>query len=126
MMGCRPMETLERTTASSPRLAVTPPSSRSLHNSMRRAPPCCAARAEATESTHTSMSTGSVIVTIHYVQRPVFRHASSYSDLACRRRGKQFCFQILPEASASEQIRDLRPVPVLSLVTPTGQANLRG
>src|SRR5579871_503787 len=38
-----------------------PPSRRSLHNSTRTAPPRSAATADATESTQTSMSTGSVI-----------------------------------------------------------------
>src|SRR5579863_8738836 len=56
------MDNLERTASSSPTLGVTPPSSKSLHNSTRCAPPRPAATAEATESTQTSMSTCSVMI----------------------------------------------------------------
>src|SRR5581483_9238127 len=61
MMGCSGIEIRERTISSSPRLGVTPPSSSALQSSTRCAPPRCAASAEATASTHTSISRGSVI-----------------------------------------------------------------
>src|SRR5271170_3756997 len=61
MMTCRPMETWARTVPISPALGVIPPSIKSLHNSMRAAPPCCAATADATESTQTSMRAGLVM-----------------------------------------------------------------
>ena len=48
------MEIARRTAAIKPVLGVIPPSRRSLHNSMRCAPPCSAAIAESSESTHTS------------------------------------------------------------------------
>src|SRR5580692_1536060 len=54
-MTCKTAVALSRTSAMRPVLGVTPPSSRSLHNSMRPAPPRSAAQAEATESTQTSM-----------------------------------------------------------------------
>src|ERR1035438_8314359 len=60
-MTCRPMETRARTMPIRPALGVIPPSIKSLHNSMRVAPPCCAATADATESTQTSISTCSAM-----------------------------------------------------------------
>src|SRR5437016_8556336 len=48
------MEIARRTAAIKPVLGVIPPSRRSLDNSMRCAPPCSAAIADSTESTHTS------------------------------------------------------------------------
>src|SRR5579862_934545 len=60
-MTWTPIETWERTTSIRPALGVIPPSIKSLHNSTRSAPPCCAATADATESTQTSISTCSAM-----------------------------------------------------------------
>src|SRR5437660_8828850 len=56
------MEIARRTAAIKPVLEVTPPSRRPLHNSMRCAPPCSAAIADSTESTHTSRMTSLLII----------------------------------------------------------------
>src|SRR6185437_14106834 len=55
------MATRLRTAAINPKLGVTPPSIRPLHNSTRCAPPRSAAIADATESAQTSSRTGSFI-----------------------------------------------------------------
>src|SRR5919198_1556424 len=53
------IETLLRTVQISPELGLVPPSTSPLHNSMRCAPPLCAATADSTESAQISKMTES-------------------------------------------------------------------
>src|ERR1039458_3720503 len=74
-MTCRPMETRARTMPIRPALGVIPPSIKSLHNSMRVAPPCCAATADATESTQTSISTCSAMGPVYKDRRESIQYS---------------------------------------------------
>src|SRR5258706_7220443 len=82
------MDTLARTNSIIPALGVMPPSSRSLHNSRRRAPPRSAATAETMESTHISTRISFVGILLFAIGQIVFSlelfcDLISFSDAEC-------------------------------------------